>query len=118
MQYTIELATAGQVNGPETFATSSASRLEALKKHQSCWDNLKWSRELRVPMENGGLWELYGGVLAQSTAEGTLTFILLPSDLRSIEEKVWTLGKFGLVVRDFGMDPSQDLLVLIQSPDW
>ena len=118
MQYTFELAAAGQVNGPESSAASSASRLEALKKHQSSWDNLKWSRELCIPMESGGLWELYGGVLAQSTAEGTLTFLQLPSDLRSIEEKVWTLGKFGFVVRDFGMDPSQDLLVLIQSPDW
>jgi hypothetical protein len=52
-------------------------------------------------------------------SEGTLTFIRLPSDLRSIEEKVWTLGpELGLVLRDFGMDPSQDLLVLIQSPNW
>lgn len=118
MQYTIELAAAGQVNGPETSGASSASRLEALKKHQASWDSLKWSRELRIPMEGGGLWELYGGVLAQSTAEGTLTFMQLPSDLRSIEEKVWTLGNLGLVVRDFGMDPSQNLLVLIQSPDW
>jgi hypothetical protein len=118
LQYAIELAAAGQVNGPETSGASSASRLEALKKHQSSWDNLKWSRELRIPMEGGGLWELYGGVLAQSTAEGTLTFMQLPSDLRSIEEKVWTLENLGLVVRDFGMDPSQDLLVLIQSPDW
>ena len=119
MQYAIELAAAGQVNGPETSGSSSSSRLEALKKHQSSWDNLKWSRELRIPMEDGSLWELYGGVLAQSTVEGTLTFMQLPSDLRSIEEKVWTLGpKLGLVVRDFGMDPSQDLLVLIQSPNW
>ena len=118
MQYAIELAAAGQVNGPETSGTSSASRLEALKKHQSSWDNLKWSRELRIPMKGGGLWELYGGVLAQSTAEGTLTFTQLPSDLKSIEEKVWTLRNLGVVVRDFGMDPSQDLLVLIQSPDW
>ena len=118
MQYAIELAAAGQVNGPETSGASSASRLEALKKHQSSWDNLKWSRELRIPMEGGGLWELYGGVLAQSTEEGKLTFMQLPSDLRSIEEKVWTLGNLGLVVRDFGMDPSQDLLVLVQSPDW
>ena len=117
MQYAIELAAAGQVNGPESSAISSASRLGALKNHQSSWDNLKWSRELRIPMKNGDLWELYGGVLAQSTEEGTLTFMQLPSDLRSIEQKVWTLGDFGLVVRDFGMDPSQDLLVLIQTPD-
>jgi hypothetical protein len=119
LQYIIELAAAGQVNGPEAPGTSSASRLEALQKHQSSWDNLKWSRELRIPMERGGLWELYGGVLAQSTAEGTLTFTQLPSDLRSIEEKVWTLGpNFGVAIRDFGMDPSQDLLVLVESPNW
>lgn len=119
MQYIIELAAASQVNGPQTSDTSSASRLEALKKHQSSWGSLKWSRELRIPMEDGGLWELYGGVLAQSTGQGTLTFMQLPSDLRSIEGKVWTLGpNLGLVVRDFGMDPSQDLLVLIESPNW
>jgi hypothetical protein len=119
LQYIIELAAAGQTNGPETSSISSASRLEALKKHQSSWGNLKWSRELRIPMEDGGLWELFGGVLAQTTAEGTLTFTQLPSDLRSIDEKVWTLGpSLGLVVRDFGMDPSQDLLVLIERPNW
>ncbi|KAF8807737.1 hypothetical protein BYT27DRAFT_7189834 [Phlegmacium glaucopus] len=121
LQYIIELAAAGQTNGPEASGTSSADRLEALKKHQSSWGSLNWSRELRIPMESGGLWELYGGVLAQSTAEGTLTFTQLPSDLRSIEEKVWTLGpNLGLVLRDFGMDPSQDLLVLIEieSPNW
>ena len=37
----------------------------------------------------------------------------------AIHEKVWTLGpSLGLVVRDFGMDPSQDLLVLIERPNW
>ena len=120
MQYIIELAAAGQVNGPKASVTSSASRLEALKKHQSSWDNLKWSRELRIPMKDGDVWELYGGVLAQGTREGALTFTQLPSDLRSIEEKNWTLGRsdLGVVVRDFGMDPSQDLLVLIESPNW
>lgn len=120
MQYIIELAAAGQTNGPEVISgTTSSSRLEALKNHQSSWGSLKWSRELRIPMEDGGLWELYGGILAQSTEEGaSLTFIQLPSDLRSIEEKAWTLADLGLVVRDFGMDPSQDLLVLIERPDW
>ena len=119
MRYIIELAAAGQIDGPEASSIPLASRLEALRKHQSSWGNLKWSRELRIPMENGGLWGLYGGILAQSTIQGTLTFTQLPSDLRSIEEKVWTLGpNLGLVVRDFCMDPSQDLLVLIEGPNW
>lgn len=110
---------AGQINGPEASGISSASRLESLKKHQSNWGSLKWSRELRIPMEDGDSWELYGGVLGQSTADGRLIFTQLPSDLRSIEEKVWTLGpNLGLVVQDFGMDPAQDLLVLVGSPSW
>lgn len=62
---------------------------------------------------------MYGGVLAQSDEEGGISFFRLPSDLRSIEEKQWSLGpSFPCLVRDFGMDPSQDLLILIENPRW
>ncbi|KAF8167746.1 hypothetical protein B0H34DRAFT_682904 [Crassisporium funariophilum] len=117
LQFTIECAIARQTKGYGTPAVSSASRLETLRKHQSAWENLQWSRELHIPMEDGGLWELCGGVMAQSTPGGMLKFTQLPSDLRAIEEKSWTVGPdLGLHLRDFGMDPSQDLLVLIAAP--
>lgn len=93
-------------------------RLKLLQEHQVSWDRLSWSREVKIPMRQGGLWELYGGVLAQSTEEDTIIFNQLPSDLRSIEEREWTLGDFGMTVCDFAMDPSQNLLVLIENPDW
>jgi hypothetical protein len=71
-------------------------------------------------MGSGRLWELYGGVLGLSTPEDALVFHQLPSDLRSIDQKIWTIGPdFGIRdMRDFTMDPAQDLLVLFETPDW
>lgn len=118
LQYTINLAVAGQESSC-AGVDSPAALLDALKRHQNAWDELKWSRQLRLPMRSGGLWELYGGVLAQSDEEGGIFFYRLPSDLRSIEEKQWSLGpSFPCPVRDFAMDPSQDLLLLIENPRW
>jgi len=66
-------------------------------------------------MVDGSAWELCGGVLAQTMADGTLVCHQLPSDLRSIEENCWSIGPFmGIPIRDFGMDPSEDILVLIE----
>ncbi|KAF5312727.1 hypothetical protein D9619_002879 [Psilocybe cf. subviscida] len=119
LQYTIELAVSGQRNNCHYDPVdSSKEKLDRLKKHQEAWKELKWSRDLKIPMSSGGLWEIYGGVLAQNTEQGEIQFYQLPSDLRGIEEKRWTLpGDFGFVVRDFSMDPGQDLLVLVQTLD-
>jgi hypothetical protein len=66
----------------------------------------------------GGIWELYGGVLAQKGPDGSVTFRQLPSHCRIIKEREWSVKDFGFNIRDLGMDPSQDLLVLIESPQW
>jgi len=67
-------------------------------------------------MRDGGLWELYGGVLAQQESDGAFHFLRLPSDLRSIEELRWSVAPNGhIAVRDFGIEPSQDLLALVES---
>ena len=65
----------------------------------------------------GGLWELYGGVLAQGHHSG-ITFRRLPSTYRSIEPAEWSIDDISHPLRDFGMDPAQDLLVLVESPRW
>lgn len=119
MQYIIELAASGQRdNSLYESEDSSKEKLEKLRKHQEAWKELQWSRNFTIPMSTGGLWELYGGVLAQNTDQGEIQFYQLPSDLRGIEEKRWTLpGDFGFTIRDFGMDPRQDLLVLVENLD-
>ncbi|KAF8913014.1 hypothetical protein CPB84DRAFT_1760123 [Gymnopilus junonius] len=79
-----------QSTGWKRSFISSAKRLKLLKKHQITWDRLSWSREIKIPMREGGLWELYGGVLAQST--GRYNYLQSTS--------------FGFVVhRRKGMDP-------------
>jgi len=67
---------------------------------------------------DGSLWELYGGVLAQNSPEGMFHFMRLPAVSRGIAEKSWKVPPQSFNVRDFGMDPSQDLLVLIEQPQW
>lgn len=68
-------------------------------------------------MLQGSLYELYGGVLVQSNHLGGrgLVFRVLPSHYRNIEEHVWSLD-LDLMLRDFTLDPAQDLLVLIAQP--
>ena len=58
-------------------------------------------------------WDLYGGVLGTKTSARSLCFRQLPSRLRGIEFREWGVG-FEYTIADFFMDPSQDLLVLIQ----
>ncbi|PCH37773.1 hypothetical protein WOLCODRAFT_161036 [Wolfiporia cocos MD-104 SS10] len=112
-QYKIELTVAGMEDGPISMLGSS-DRLKLLREHQKAWETLDYKRQDVVPMLAGEVWELYGGVLAQAQGGRTLCFCQLPSVLRGIEEKRWTLKDLGFVIRDFGMDLSQDLLVAIQ----
>lgn len=65
-------------------------------------------------MLRGGLWELFGGVLAQSTPLQTYNFTRLPGVTRGIQEETWTADKLPFPIRDFGMDPAQDLWVVIE----
>ena len=117
MQYIIELAVAGQVDNQEC-TLSSVTKLERLREQQAAWDDLRFSREYQIPMDRSRyFWELRGGVLAETNIDGNFTFHQLPSDLRSIEEKSWKLCPEVIGACAFGMDPAQDLLVLIQNPN-
>ncbi|KII93780.1 hypothetical protein PLICRDRAFT_49798 [Plicaturopsis crispa FD-325 SS-3] len=114
-KYKIELGAAGMEDGPPS-AFSTAARLQKLKTYQSRWEKLEWVEEKQIPMEVGEVWELYGGVLAQGRGSRTLKFWQLPSVTRGIEFRSWEIEDTGALVRDFGMDPSQGLLVLIVRP--
>jgi hypothetical protein len=121
LQYTIELAISGQLDGCPDPVSSSGDRLSILKKHQSAWKQLKWTKELTIPMmmSNDSLGipqtELSGGVLGQKNRKDQFTFHQLPSELRGIKEKTWTLyPDWGFFTESFTMDPYQDLLVLVE----
>lgn len=127
------------VNGPPSahspaFNTAS-ERLARLRQYQSRWKHLERTRETTVRCVRGGIWELAGGVLAQGVASSAssadfvngqtvvrrevrkLVFTRLPSATRSGCGKVreWTHGAYDFAIRDFTMDPEQDLLVLLRA---
>ncbi|KIK52146.1 hypothetical protein GYMLUDRAFT_180465 [Collybiopsis luxurians FD-317 M1] len=114
--YAIELAIACQEDGTNP-TLSYKEKLELLRNQQERWTELRWSKDIRYPMITAGLWELFGNVLAQNSLDRSLTFVQLPSAYRDIPERQWTVRpEKPAVFRDFGMDPSQDLLVLIEIP--
>ncbi|KAG1875589.1 hypothetical protein DFJ58DRAFT_260058 [Suillus subalutaceus] len=113
-QYEIELAVSGMVDGPPSPFTTS-DRLALLKERNAAWESLRWVESQDTPMMQGHIWELYGDVFAQSSTPNLLHFRQLPSKFRKIEEKTWGVA-LDIHVRDFTMDPAQDLLVLIEEP--
>lgn len=113
LQYTIELAVAGMEDGPPSALTPT-ERLAMLRERQEAWRELRWRSRQEYPMLEGGVWELYGGVIAQADGDRTLAFTQLPSDIRRIEEKHWKIEDVGVVIRDFSMDPAQDLLIVVE----
>lgn len=113
-QYEIELAVSGMMDGPSSPLTTS-DRLALLKERNAAWESLRWVESQDIPMMQGHVWELYGDVFAQSSTPDVLHFRQLPSKYRKIEEKTWGVA-LDIHVRDFTMDPAQDLLVLIEQP--
>lgn len=102
------------VDGPLSQLTAT-DRLSLLKEFNTSWESLRWKESNDIPMQQGHVWELYGGVYAQSSSSNALHFRQLPSQCRKIEEKSWHVA-MDIFVRDFTMDPGQDLLVLIEHP--
>ncbi|KAH8099418.1 hypothetical protein BXZ70DRAFT_943596 [Cristinia sonorae] len=115
LQYKIELAVAGMEDGPPSSATPS-ERLQLLREHRKAWNEMRFNSSEDIPMSAGGVWELFGGVLAQGIPPKGMSFNQLPSKLRGIESKAWALHDLGVKIRDFGMDPASDLLVLVVKP--
>lgn len=113
-QYIIELAVAGMVDGPIS-STVRSERLQRLREHQAAWRMLRWRSEKTLPMLDGGVWELYGGVLARARGRHTLVFTRLPAEIRGISEQQWEITPPGIqAIRDFAIEPACDLLVIIE----
>lgn len=97
-------------------ALGASDRLALLRDRQDAWARLEWSSRQEVQAPQNKKWHLFGGVLAQLRTLDSITFVQLPSKFRGIESKEWTVNDVGFDIEDFKMDPSQDLLTMIQSP--
>lgn len=110
--YKIELF-ASHMEDNELSSMDTVGRLNLLREHNRVWNDMKWPSYGSIPMCNGHCWEFTGGILAQSTHENEISFAQLPCELKGISERRWSVP-FDFRIRDFTLDNSQDLIVLLE----
>jgi hypothetical protein len=87
--------------------------LKKLRERRAAWRGLDWEERAPITLD-GDCWayELVDGVFCK-TGRGEFSMATLPS--RSVNPSVTRLTEFDLqTVRDFAMDPTQDLIVFVQ----
>jgi hypothetical protein len=99
-------------DGPPSNLTVG-ERLNLLKEHQTAWNTLSWKRVQchGIPKSRYAYHRCAGGIHAFSS-DRSVTVEQLPSIIRGIPEREWTLD-FPFTIDDFAFDPAQDLLVVI-----
>ncbi|KAK7692370.1 hypothetical protein QCA50_003995 [Cerrena zonata] len=114
--YKQELAVANMEDGNTDM--SVVERLHLLREHQDAWEKHEFTDDTVINMHPLPhlAWDLQGGVLSQQTTLRSLTFYQIPSRLRGIRSRMWSMDDLDIPFADFGLDPSQDLLVLAESP--
>ena len=108
------------VDGPPGNLTAS-ERLELLRRYEASWKNIQWSVDNTFTYPVGGFGartpgKLYGNVWAHNREleRDAIDVVQLPARLRGVPMRQWTL-RFDFTVQSFAMDPSQDLLVTIET---
>lgn len=115
----------GLTEGFSPHETPLSTRLSILEAQQARWKSLNWVDVSNWPLTEGcPIYELYGGTFAQiwdnyihesGKRRSNLNIVHLPSESRGIKtlQKIahQSLG-YGVVV-ELGIDPEQDLVMLI-----
>ncbi|KAG6831848.1 hypothetical protein H0H87_003647 [Tephrocybe sp. NHM501043] len=120
-QYAIELEKrrmACLISEPAT--PTYASRLDNLRSTERAWKTLNWrgKHSLTFP-PSGTIYDFVGGVYAMGQENEvrqlttSISFMELPSTANMPEPRSWTCCLPDIIVVDFTMDPSQNLLVLV-----
>lgn len=121
LQYTIELGKHRMVSTlPPSVGPSFSTRLKLLRERERAWKYLDWKKKdtLRLP-PTGSVYEFVGGLYGngredESRVTASISFLELPStDDPGQNLQTWTHSMGDIIIVDFTMDPSQDLLVLV-----
>ncbi|KAI0049445.1 hypothetical protein FA95DRAFT_1556928 [Auriscalpium vulgare] len=118
LQYNVALAANGSQDGPACDMTT-IERMQRLQTYSAAWRELKYTHRTEVTLGTWG--NVYGatirnGVLAWSRDDGLLLFTQLPSRSRRIARRDWS-QPVGFYARECAIDPSQDVLVLVGTPN-
>ncbi|KAG9022712.1 hypothetical protein FRB95_014288 [Tulasnella sp. JGI-2019a] len=128
IQYILALGLSGYVDGPSTSKISTVGRYNRLQHHEKAWRTITWRQHNEYTIDRcSSTYELYGGVYAHGLKSQDsyvksarpitrgMKLIEFPSLLRNqFTGRTWTILDLGVDTQDFGMDPDQDLLVLME----
>lgn len=115
----------GYSDGPDTHPMTISERLEALQRVQSSFTRGIFPNKQSIPLSGyTPTYEFQGGVFLQGRHDpGALhqtrgaNVFQLHSYMNSSPTRKWKLPDFGNIVRDFTLDPMQDLLVVIENDE-
>lgn len=96
-------------------------RLELLYRFEKNWTTLDFVSNHQFDKRNSYAWELVQGVLAFGFGRTRnhpcgIDFTELPSSIRGTTGRTWRHDDLGVNIRDFTIDPGQDLAVIIERP--
>lgn len=92
---------------------NTAERMAALRAYTDAWRDLAWSEYDKIDIPGSAMPQFSDGVVAYlSTDRRALTVHQLPSKLRRLGARSWTLT-FDFVIARFALDAAQDLLALV-----
>ena len=118
LQYIIELFADGMADGTGCHLSTS-ERLTRLLQLRARWRSLDWARVDRISTPTlCQAYELVDGVFASSRLEDEiigsrhLALTWLPTSTNA-EPKIIEREDVGVTIRDFAIDPSQDLMALL-----
>ena len=117
-QYIINLHAAGLEVGYQDPSLTLADRREQLDRYRSHWDSLQWVEHTSLPLPFHKNRVIQGGIVCFTLlgGPGDLTtdyrFIRLPSVLKGIPLKEWTLHGLPHNPDRLGILPEEDLLVV------
>jgi hypothetical protein len=118
LQYIIELAADNMIDGPRKPGTlCTAERLSLLLERRQRWRDLDWAKRVTVPIPGQcQAYELVGGSFAKAMGRNGESNQLNTTSLPTRSKPASTILRddLGVTTRDFAIDPSQDLLALLE----
>ncbi|KAH8985373.1 hypothetical protein EDB92DRAFT_1802543 [Lactarius akahatsu] len=120
LQYRIELAAEGFIDGPPGGpASTAAARMDLLLERRVAWRVMRPRRRAAVALAGRcNAYELAGGLFAKAVEEHGAARRLVASWLpsNSADETRLVVDDLGVRIKDFALDPAQDLIVLLEHP--
>ncbi|KAF8606377.1 hypothetical protein BDV93DRAFT_520688 [Ceratobasidium sp. AG-I] len=117
MQYLLELDACGYVEpvNPRHDLTD-AEKIDIVRSHRGRWNKLDSIKANAIHFSDVSAWEYTDGIFVRlSRRTRQLHFYQLPSRNRGVGYKYWVTPDLEVNIGDFGIDPGQDLLVLLEA---